>query len=1051
MHKCLVCSNSSGRTRITRPEVMYHAFPKNDYRRRKWLKVLGLDGCYDWHRVCSDHFLEENYKPGGKRLLKKNAVPQPLQNFDGIGFPSNYATQSTNIETDNNELLSREQNLLRDERNAIVNSFESPRRSCRKIKLTTTNEDMSYENMPRLQTERFERQIPTFIANDNIQTVNERILVPMLTTTKDYTVGSGVRCSVKNCYNRYSNDLSFFGYPSDFTLRKIWIEKCGLELDPTEKVKTSLRVCRVHFANDCFVNALRKNRLKPDAVPSLFLYNDIIDARNKPSPVSSGIIRVNKRSSVNNGFVRANKPSCSSSNYVANVNSEQTELFVYIDSTIRYAKDFQACCAVQGCITNFIEEVEDISLFAPTKESVNEWSSILGLQLTVNSMVCERHFRQQDILYPNLMVNGETTKVKSLIPFALPVPTISMQFKSDVVQSASDVVQSVSNVVQSASDVVQSASDVVQSASDVMPLETNVVPILRTYEGNFKREQADEQLSKKKIKIDVLDESKATTSINENKEYNTVTNNTHQFNSTFNVDPTLNSNTVIPVDLSIVKIEPCDYDDDVSQTNLETETEQILPMIKPEPVEDCDPLPLSSIDDSLSISIKKLQNISAKSSLSITLEPIDKPKITRPSVNLSSETPAKSSMSITLQPKLHNNLSSTANNSSSSISLHSIHSLPSTSSSSMYNTTQQSLPSTSSSSMYNTTQHYLPSTSSSSMYNTTQHYLPSTSSSSIYNTTQQSLPSTSSSSMYNTTQQSLPSTSTSSMYNTTQQSLPSTSSSSMYNTTQQTLLRNEQKTTSTIRMPHKLSSNTVIQPKSIERRFIYLKPISPSNQSNFSESPKIKTPVISKCISLARKPHTYNSNYRTNTSDCVIIDDDDTEGFVEEDDGFIYEISKSVLLPSVFWKIVHNSARNSTTFYQRCSISETVKNILFDNSLLPTIHIYGKKYEYNKPIKTKNELQNLIEKIDCVEKCYGFEGLAHDNCIGYYEGNLEDVHSCSSCLEKYQELHNFVGSKTKTIESIEQNISERTARVLELKETMEKNRRNRSSREEVPT
>jgi len=43
---------------------------------------------------------------------------------------------------------------------------------------------MSYENMPRLQTERFERQIPTFIANDNIKTVNERIVVPVLSTTK---------------------------------------------------------------------------------------------------------------------------------------------------------------------------------------------------------------------------------------------------------------------------------------------------------------------------------------------------------------------------------------------------------------------------------------------------------------------------------------------------------------------------------------------------------------------------------------------------------------------------------------------------------------------------------------------------------------------------------------------------------------------------------------------------------------------------------------------------------------------------------------------------
>jgi len=422
--------------------------------------------------------------------------------------------------------------------------------------------------------------------------------------------------------------------------------------------------------------------------------------------------------------------------------------------------------------------------------------------------------------------------------------------------------------------------------------------------------------------------------------------------------------------LSIVKIEPCDNDDDDSQTNLETETEQILPTIKPEPIEDCDPLPLSSIDDSLSISIKKLQNISAKSSLSITLEPIDNPRITKPSDNLSSKTPAKSSMSITLQPKLHNNLYSTTNNSSSSISV--IHSHPSTSSSSMYNTTQQNLPSTSR----------------------------------CY--------------MYNTTQQSLPSTSSSSMYNTTQQTLLQNEQK----TTQQILLQNEQKTTSTIRMPHKLSSNTVIQPKSIDRHIIFLKPISPSNQSNFSESPKIKTPVISKCISLARKSsHTYNSNYRTNTSDCIIVDDDDTEGFVEEDDGFIYEISKSVLLPSVFWKIVHNSALNSTTFYQQCSFSETVKNIIFNNSLWPIIQIYGKKYEYNKPIKTKNELQNLIDKIDCVEKCYGVEGLVHDNCIGYYEDNLENVHSCSACLEKYQELHNFVESNTKTIESIEQNVS----------------------------
>jgi len=65
---------------------------------------------------------------------------------------------------------------------------------------------------------------------------------------------------------------------------------------------------------------------------------DIIEARKKPSLVNSGLMHVDKRSSVNNGFLRANKPSCSSSNYVANVDSKQTSLLVYIDSTTRYAK-----------------------------------------------------------------------------------------------------------------------------------------------------------------------------------------------------------------------------------------------------------------------------------------------------------------------------------------------------------------------------------------------------------------------------------------------------------------------------------------------------------------------------------------------------------------------------------------------------------------------------------------------------------------------------------------------------------------------------------------
>jgi len=53
--------------------------------KRKWLKVLGIVRCHDWHKIYSDHFLEENYKPGLKRFLFSNAIPQP---YDRYGFTS---------------------------------------------------------------------------------------------------------------------------------------------------------------------------------------------------------------------------------------------------------------------------------------------------------------------------------------------------------------------------------------------------------------------------------------------------------------------------------------------------------------------------------------------------------------------------------------------------------------------------------------------------------------------------------------------------------------------------------------------------------------------------------------------------------------------------------------------------------------------------------------------------------------------------------------------------------------------------------------------------
>ncbi|KAL4088742.1 hypothetical protein QTP88_023826 [Uroleucon formosanum] len=141
-------------------------------------------------------------------------------------------------------------------------------------------------------------------------------------------------------------------------------------------------------------------------------------------------------------------------------------------------------------------------------------------------------------------------------------------------------------------------------------------------------------------------------------------------------------------------------------------------------------------------------------------------------------------------------------------------------------------------------------------------------------------------------------------------------------------------------MPDKLSSNTVISPEIIESQITFLKQISSMNKSNSSVLPDIKTPVISKWISLAGTSvtHGYNPDNSTNTSQYIIIDDDDTEDFKEKDNGFIYEISKTVVLPSVLW------------------------------SLLPKVQMYGKDYKYNKPIKSRKGLQHFLEKINSIEK-----------------------------------------------------------------------------------
>lgn len=82
-----------------------------------------------------------------------------------------------------------------------------------------------------------------------------------------------MRCSVKNCQNKYpTHNLSFFGFPSDLSLRKIWVKNCGIEdiVGPNCIVKSYFKVCGNHFEEDMFNNTLKKNRLVANAIPTIF-------------------------------------------------------------------------------------------------------------------------------------------------------------------------------------------------------------------------------------------------------------------------------------------------------------------------------------------------------------------------------------------------------------------------------------------------------------------------------------------------------------------------------------------------------------------------------------------------------------------------------------------------------------------------------------------------------------------------------------------------------------------------------------------------------------
>ncbi|KAL1489988.1 hypothetical protein ABEB36_013905 [Hypothenemus hampei] len=103
----------------------------------------------------------------------------------------------------------------------------------------------------------------------------------------------GFICCVPGCSNTSRKGFQMHMIPKDAELYNLWLTNIG-RLDLKEKgspsrVRKSYRVCNMHFGSEAmYIGSRNKSCIRKDAVPTLFLKNDISchsyfsDDRNQP-------------------------------------------------------------------------------------------------------------------------------------------------------------------------------------------------------------------------------------------------------------------------------------------------------------------------------------------------------------------------------------------------------------------------------------------------------------------------------------------------------------------------------------------------------------------------------------------------------------------------------------------------------------------------------------------------------------------------------------------------------------------------------------------------
>ncbi|XP_015185876.1 PREDICTED: uncharacterized protein LOC107071407 [Polistes dominula] len=142
------CNN----TKKSRPDLVFHRFPTDKEKLLIWIQCSGHqddneadDSQWNHRLICSNHFSQEDYMPGCRPILNKNAVPKDFEELHTVVINNNI----NNDINDYNDDTDNVNNTINSRLNFDINcdSNECPNSSDEFQEHTNSNNDIDRESI----------------------------------------------------------------------------------------------------------------------------------------------------------------------------------------------------------------------------------------------------------------------------------------------------------------------------------------------------------------------------------------------------------------------------------------------------------------------------------------------------------------------------------------------------------------------------------------------------------------------------------------------------------------------------------------------------------------------------------------------------------------------------------------------------------------------------------------------------------------------------------------------------------------------------------------